>query len=385
MTHTYSPRLRSLLLIAPLLLLSLPLTASAQAPAPLPRDADEHLLAELGERFVVMPSAHFLIYYDTTEIFARQRSRLFEQLHDTYAHTFDQIHVELRKSTGRLAVILFEDEEGFKQHLGLEGETRIAGVYNQETNRIVFYDANSDPDYLHVKALVRAISQELLAIRREINQIRHPTAKLRYVRLIGGHQKELAAYERKLDEMIANQNVAITIHESTHALTFNLGPFEPDAKPPRWLAEGVATLFETPRLGRWRGAARFNAPRYLAYRDARMNGELPSLRKLLTQPDLLLRTDTVDAAYGASWAFFYFLYHVHPDPCADMLQTLREPDTTSPDAPSSPADDNIVSDLELLVGRSVDLLEEDWHAFMDALAREFKSDIEGWQPPPPSR
>ena len=197
---------------------------------------------------------------------------------------------------------------------------------------------------------------------------------------MGKYQKQFKTHERRLDGLIANQNVAVTIHEATHALSFNLGPLDHETRPPRWLAEGIATFFETPRVGKWRGAARFNAQRFLAYKTARDADGLPSLQEILTDEGILLRSETTDAAYGAVWSLFYFLYHEHPDACADILQRFREPSARPTDAAgvSEHARKTLV-DFEAAMGSPPDDVASEWHAYMDQCEETFARDIEGWQ------
>ncbi|MFH0965565.1 MAG: DUF1570 domain-containing protein [Planctomycetota bacterium] len=351
-----------------------------ETPAVLPRDADKELLSALGESFEIHPTKHFLIYCNTTRVFTLNRALLFEKLYEVYDETLEQIGLKLRTSGGRLTVLLFEDGQAFRKYLGGEVPPGVGGVYMQDRNQIVFFDANSDPEYLETKAILSAVSEELRGIRRVITGIRHPTAKLRYTRIIGKYQQEIKSYEDKLEGLIANSNVAVTIHEATHALSFNLGPFDLASRPPRWLAEGMATFFETPRVGRWRGAARFNAPRFIAYREAKKDGKLPPLSAIVTNEKLLMQGETVEAAYGASWSLFYFLYHQHPSGCAEMLQTLRVPtEPPADDAEKTSRAEALTRSFETTVGQPLDVVETEWHTYMLSCAEEFARDIEGWE------
>lgn len=368
------------LLLTGAMLIAAPCLAAKKKAPPMPRDADEELLAELGDGFQILPTKHFLIYYNTTPNFAKRRRLLFDKLHKVYAETFEKIDTEIRKPKKRLTVILFETPEGFQNYLADEAMKWAAGVYMQEENQVVFFDGNSDPEYLKIKEVLGYYSGELLKVRRVVRQIRHPTAKLRYTRIIGGYQKEVKTLEKKLDGMIDNQNVAVTIHEATHQLSFNLGPLERDTRPPRWLAEGIATFFETPRMGRWRGADRFNAQRYIAYEDARTAEALSTLEEVLTDESLLFDPEKVDAGYGAVWSLFYFLYQEHPEACAEICGTFRVPEELPEDeSEMETLHQQSLDDFERILGGSLDEIETQWHAFMDDCAEQFKNDIAGWR------
>jgi len=353
---------------------------AAEKSAPLPRDADKELLETLGDDFHIQPTKHFLIYYNTTLNFARHRRLLFGKLHEVYAATFEKIGIEIRRPAKRLTVILFETPEGFDNFIGGQAMKWASGVFLQEQNQVVFFDGNSDPDYLRIKEVLQHNSAELLKIRRAIRGIRDPVANLRFTRIIAGHQKEVKTLERKLNGMIDNQNIAVTIHEAVHQLSFNLGPLEIDTRPPRWLAEGIATFFETPRMGRWRGAARFNAHRYIAYEDARSADSLPSLETVLTDQSILIHPDKVDAGYGAVWSLFYFLYNEHPEACADICRTFRVPkDDPENESEIKQLRQQTLDDFHTALARPLDEIETLWHDFMDLCADEFKNDIDGWR------
>ena len=353
-----------------------PRPAHAQSSA-LPPDADKRLLWQLGEDFTILESDHFLVYYNTSEEFARHRRMLFEKLHDVYSESFEKIGMDLRENAPRLTVVLLDTEPQFRKFVGEPNMTGVAGLYFLDDNRIVFYDANTDATYRSNKAQISSVTAQLSALLRQARSVRNRADKLKIRRVIGGLRKELRECEDAMDGVIANQNVAVTIHEASHALSFNLGPFRlGEAPPPRWLAEGVATFFETPRVGQWRGAARFNADRFLAYKAARDAVKLPTLRDILTNQNILLEARTVEAAYGAAWSLFYFLYHEHPDACGEILSTFREPlEIEDRDAYSN----QVVADFERIMERSLEQVRVEWHDYMDACEEKFAADIEGWE------
>ena len=353
-----------------------PRPACAQSSA-LPPDADKRLVWRLGEDFTILESDHFLVYYNTSEEFARHRRMLFEKLHDVYSESFEKIGMALRENAPRLTVVLLDTEPQFRKFVGEPNMTGVAGLYFLDDNRIVFYDANTDATYRSNKAQISSVTAQLSALLRQARSVRNRADKLRIRRVVGGLRKELRECEEAMDGVIANQNVAVTIHEASHALSFNLGPFRlGEDLPPRWLAEGLATFFETPRVGQWRGAARFNADRFLAYKAARDAVKLPTLREILTNQNILLEARTIEAAYGAAWSLFYFLYHEHPDACGEILSTFREPlEIEDRDAYSN----QVVADFERIMERSLEQVRVEWHDYMDACEEKFAADIEGWE------
>jgi hypothetical protein len=110
-------------------------------------------------------------------------------------------------------------------------------------------------------------------------------------------------------------NASVVIHEATHQTAFNSGVHSRSARPPLWLAEGLATLFEA------RGvydAATFAAPaervnrgRLGDFRAVLEKRHRPEVLKSLVASDQIFQMNP-GAAYAEAWAFTYFLVETEP-------------------------------------------------------------------------
>ncbi|MFH0965348.1 MAG: DUF1570 domain-containing protein [Planctomycetota bacterium] len=328
-------------------LLVLLLVSPAFGAASRPARSDDALLAELGPGFNTFRTDHFRIHYDTSRRFAYECSQLFERLYQAFWSSFRGIGVNLKLPEKNIAVIIFKNKESFRGFVAIEGADRLGGFYLQRANQIVFYDAGSD----------------LASGSMDDPDARPPAG----------------AFER----LLADENICRTIHEAAHALCFNLHFFPPDSSPPRWFAEGVATLFETPRAGRWKGPARFNPERYVAFASARADGTLPSLSTLLTDQDIFFQTDRMAAAYGAAWTFTFFLYHVREKEFLALLEKVRAGSLRS-DSPDEKR--AALRDYEALLGKPLSEIETEWFTYTDRNARRHRREIEAWRasfPPGP--
>lgn len=119
------------------------------------------------------------------------------------------------------------------------------------------------------------------------------------------------------------------IHEATHQTAFNVGIHNRFADQPRWLAEGLATMFEA--RGVWNSPAynslndRINQSRLADFR-AKLKVRKPGTLGNLIASDKMFQTDAA-AAYAEAWALTLFLCETRPRELAAYLQkTASRPD-----------------------------------------------------------
>lgn len=338
---------------------------------------DEALLEKLGESFRAFKTDHFVVYYNTHRAFARKRSLLLERLLRSYKSNFDKIGVTLREPDAKLTIILFNEKDDFQRYTGTQETDMLAGIFMCETNEAVFFDNISDPQYLATKEQIVRVSAELGEFRQQADALRSSSVRQSYLDQIRRKESDLALYNQRLDNMMVTENVGTVVHEAAHALSFNMGPFTRDerAMPPRWLAEGLVTLFETPRQGRWRGAMRFNPRRYSAYAEALQAGWLPPLRRLLVSEELFFAAPEAETTYGATWALSFYLYHAQSKAFATLLESdwrLGEWEAGGSAGPQ------IVRTFENALGKTLPEVESEWHTYMAKRAKRHQRELAEW-------
>jgi hypothetical protein len=111
------------------------------------------------------------------------------------------------------------------------------------------------------------------------------------------------------------QNAETLIHEAAHQTAFNTGVHNRWSMPPRWVAEGLGTMFEA------RGV--YDAPHYTSQKDRLNNGRLEAFRTYassrrqkgalaaLVGSDRAFQADP-DGAYAEAWALTFFLAETEP-------------------------------------------------------------------------
>jgi hypothetical protein len=119
------------------------------------------------------------------------------------------------------------------------------------------------------------------------------------------------------------QNADTIIHEATHQTAYNVGIHTRFTEMPRWLVEGLATMFEA--RGVWNAAA------YPSLKDRINSGRLHDFKEFVTtrrQPGSIARLVTSDqafqsdaiGAYAEAWALSFYLCETRPREYAEYLE-----------------------------------------------------------------
>ena len=152
-----------------------------------------------------------------------------------------------------------------------------------------------------------------------------------------------------------SENARTIIHEATHQAAYNVGIHTRFTTTPRWLSEGLATLFES--SGAWSSnphrsqQARLNQRRFNDFRHhVRPKWHKGSLRMLVASDSAFQHDAT--GAYATAWALSFYLYETQPRQYCQYL----EKSAARPMFSAYPAADR-VADFELFFGDEWQMLE----------------------------
>jgi hypothetical protein len=229
------------------------------------------LLRELGDGFDVTGTGHYLVAHPKGErdLWADR----FEDLYRRFVGYFSVRGFRLAEPPFPLVAIVCRDRAEFARYAANHGQPvgqGMLGFFSNQTNRIVLYD-------------------------------------------VGGGEASSAGWQ---------QNATTVIHEATHQMAFNTGIHSRCTRPPTWVAEGLATMFE----GVVRTNAASDGPRESRVNRARLRvfreGVAPSLR-----PEMLADLVATDrpfrsapgAAYAEAWALTFYLMETQPVRYAEYL------------------------------------------------------------------
>jgi hypothetical protein len=106
-------------------------------------EISKRILADLPRGFRVYATAHYLIYYDTSPVYAQWCGALFERLHAAFTTYWTNKGFDLDKPEFPLVALLFADRDAYvkytKAELGDANES-IIGFFSMTSNRMTMYD-----------------------------------------------------------------------------------------------------------------------------------------------------------------------------------------------------------------------------------------------------
>jgi Protein of unknown function (DUF1570) len=126
-------------------------------------------------------------------------------------------------------------------------------------------------------------------------------------------------------------NADLIVHEATHQTAFNVGIHNRFAEQPKWIKEGLATMFEAP--GVWNSQSfhslsdRINKGQLAAFRACLAKRKPGTLGNLVAS-DQLYKTDPT-AFYAEAWALTFYLCETRPRELAEYFKKTAARDDFS--------------------------------------------------------
>ncbi|MFO7907463.1 MAG: DUF1570 domain-containing protein [Planctomycetota bacterium] len=243
------------------------------------QDMRGQLLKEFGRDFEVSGTGNYLVVHPRGE--ADRWPRRFDALYRSFVHYFTVRGMTPAAPEFPLVAVVFHSRKEFLEHANRSGSRvgrGILGYYSPRTNRVMIHDLDR-----------------------------------------GGSEDENWS-----------MNAKTVIHEATHQLAFNTHIHSRVAEPPRWVAEGLAMMFETP--GVWdphyhpHRKDRVNPTRLEAFRQYAPRRPQESLAPFVSQSAREFgRTPAV--SYAQAWAFSFFLSEREP---AKYMEYLKKTASRQP-------------------------------------------------------
>ncbi|HEY5312699.1 MAG TPA: DUF1570 domain-containing protein [Pirellulales bacterium] len=269
----------------------------------------ERLTRELGKAFEVTGTGHYLVAHPrgAKDVWSPR----FEDLYRHFIHYFSVRGFQPREPEFPLVAIVWPDRQQFMRYAAREGDpigARVLGYYSPKSNRITLYDA-------------------------------------------GGTANSAAWH----------QNADTIIHEATHQTAFNTGVHRRFAQTPKWVAEGLGTMFEAP--GVWKSESnrrfedRINRGRlrdFQHFASSLAPGALPEF----VSSDRMFTSDPA-RAYALAWSLSFFLVETQSHRYSDYLRlTARRPAFENYSASAR------LADFTSIFGNNFALLEKRWLQFI---------------------
>lgn len=277
-------------------------------------DMRAQLQRELGPSFEITSTGHYLVAHPRGQ--RDKWAERFEQLYRSFVHYFSVRGLTPQAPPFPMVAIVWPTQADFLRYAAAEGmhlPSNVLGYYSIFTNRIALFDQGDD-----------------------------------------------AAAKRGADW---GENAATIVHEAMHQSAFNTGLHSRFVSTPRWLAEGLGTLFEAP--GVWNAKDhpsardRLNQGRLANFKDWVQGGKRREgfLAEMVTS-DRVFDADPI-AAYAEAWALTYYLVETRPKQYFNYLKA-----TASKPAYSAYSGAERLKDFQDAFGADLRKLEADFLRYM---------------------
>jgi hypothetical protein len=238
-------------------------------------DLRGRLYAEFGHGWNVTSTNHYLVV--TPKDLKANWAERFEDLYRRFGQYFRVRGFQVRDPEYPLIAVVFKTRKEYQQYSAAQGakiSPNYLGHYSRESNRVFLFDSTAEgTDW--------------------------------------------------------SQNADTIIHEATHQTAFNVGIHSRFGGTPRWVTEGLATMFEA--RGVWSSAShskqkeRLNQGRLDDMRHFSGQHSLKTLTAMLADDKMF--QSKPELAYAQAWALSFFLCETRPhDYCRYLATTAARED-----------------------------------------------------------
>jgi len=272
------------------------------------------LRTEFGKGYEISGTGHYLVVHPKGE--RTDWAPRFEELYRNYMRYFTARGLEPTTPQFPLVAIVFPKEQDFLKYAQQSGAKLVPGTlgfYSPVSNRILLYDVTSG-------------------------------------------QKDNPQWQI---------NAETIVHEAIHQMAFNTGVHSRYSPPPRWVAEGLGTIFEA--RGVWNSKQFTSQPdRINRYRFDEFKSFVGSRRKAGSLPEFLSSDRIFQSdpalAYAEAWALSFFLFETQPKRYVEYLQaTAAHPQFTEVRSPER------LAEFSRCFGNDLRALEARYLQFMGGL------------------
>ncbi len=275
----------------------------------------DQLRRQLPKHFRIEGTGHFLICAEKNN---RRIGEICEETYRTFRRYFSVRGFKISEPEFPLVVIVFPDRDSFVRYCRkdkIEPPAGLLGYYMRLTNRIALFDQDDSG----VAAATPARTQTFASLFD-----RHDDARSK-LSLVDQPGSLRASKPVRFDGTVEGDLHSTIVHETTHQVAFNTGLHSRIGQTPKWVVEGLATMFEAPGIhdGQKSAAAltRINRSRYLWFENYLKARRRPHSLKDFVATDDLYASATLDA-YAEGWALTFFLAETRHGSYGRYLKTL---------------------------------------------------------------
>jgi len=289
------------------------------------------LQKELGKDYEIAVAGQYIVAAAPGR--AKAYAAVCDELYRSFQRYFSTRGFKVKRPEFPLVAIVFRSRDEFATYCQgdkFQISANLAGYYHPLTNRVALFERNG-------------------------NSLAANGAPVLHSTLVAKVQS------RQMDNRVHDT----LIHEATHQVAYNAGLHRRVGDTPRWIVEGLATMFEPEgaRQNSRRGSVmnRVNKDRYLRFGNfAKLRRKKNSLKAFI-QNDSMYKSNTLDF-YAQAWALSFFLCETRPREYARYLITIAQ----RPDFSQYTAKERL-ADFQSVFGKKTDWLETKFLRYMTRL------------------
>lgn len=298
---------------------------------PLPTTELRNQLArEFGKDLEIGTTRHYVVLAPSGR--AAEYSKIFEEQYATLQRYFKTRSFNLTEPQFPMVAVVFPTQKQFIEYANRDGSKVMAnmqGYYSPRTNRVALFEPAGKS--VAVSAIDRSSASRSLVF---------------------------GAIKTDLKETM--------IHEATHQVAYNIGLHSRVGETPRWVVEGMATVFEPEAMRSSSGGnlpmQRVNWERYVVFQNfVQTKRRQPKSLRSFIESDDLYESAVLDF-YAQSWALTFFLVETRPRNYSAYLKRIAARDPFA----DYPAKERL-ADFKETIHADVDWLDTQFVKYIDAV------------------
>ena len=288
----------------------------------------DRLLRELGSGYAAANTRHYIVAARNSKL-AERYAKIFEQTYLAVHQYFAVRGVKQTEPEFMMVAIVFPNHAAFAKYSANDEVTAsrgLQGYYHNLSNRVALFEDQANTAEADI---------------------------------------DLEADDDFAWLSISGNNRNTVIHEATHQVAFNTGLHRRLGSNPKWLVEGLATVFENSgiRNAGTTASNRINPERFVWFGSYKQQRRKPkSLASVITS-DALFEANALDA-YSEGWALSFYLMETRSRDYSKYLSAVARRDQFSEYTPQQK-----LADFQAAFGKDMGLLEAQYLRFISGLKK----------------
>ncbi len=308
----------------------------------------DDLKRRYGGNFEVAANGHYVVCGPRGR--ARDYAKLFEGIYNRFYSYFRVRKLKVTEPEFPLVALVFPDHASFARYAAGDGVRAVRGLmgyYHHHTNRVALFDPGDS-----VAAMDEGHDFQLPAWTG------FPREQRSFSGFTGAISASTGSSESGLRDTM--------IHEATHQIAFNTGLHSRIGENPKWIVEGLATVYEAPGIrdggSHAKTADQINRDRFVWFMNYAQTRRPKGALRNFVAGDNAFNASLLDG-YSHAWALSFYLIQTRSSAYARFLNAVAHRDPLKPYGAAER-----LKDFEGAFGKNLAVLDAQFLKYMKNLA-----------------